>query len=650
MEEVDEGLYDDDDVLAPPMTEQRDAPQQYDTARSNHTSHHHDDRHNGDDADGSHDLTAATNGDSGGSRDDPGDARGHSPDPTRSPTRRPSSSPRRHDSAHYPASPPRADDSPRGSDASPSSRRDPPSLSVRVLSSSAIASVPLNNPDGLDDSSLLFLRLRKVSFSATAAEVLAHVHPLVPVTLYCHPGPYGRATGEWYMAFAAGTHVSDMMAVDARTLHDRHVEAYESSKAEERYAYRRSRREEGRKERADSEVIRLQGLPFYVRELAVERWLTAGGISVVEGGIHMLGDVNGRPNGTCLVEVPSEEDVEAALKLHRRGFGNRFIEVCPQTPQEFADAVSAEPSAAKKTTQPRVMRRPPGSTPPPTVRSASIPSYATASTVLYAASAPLPLPPVALPPPLPRPPAVSYSLSSTSGGRVSVAEVYDCLKMDDIPSDATDEELSLFFSAVRVVPVRLHRKLRGDTAYIEFSSEAEAEMAYGLRRELLRGRRIMLSPLSYDDVAYIVGLPPRIKASRSGSGSSRWDVKAAVREREPYSPPRGSRDSERYVRSPRGRYSDGGAGPTSRDRGRSPARYDDDAEQRSSRGASRADYAARTAYAAADYYVAPASVPVASSTAFRDAGRASEGYWEGSRDSYGGGASGSSGGRSTRWS
>jgi len=184
-------------------------------------------------------------------------------------------------------------------------------------------------------------------------------------------------------------------------------------------------------------------------------------------------------------------------------------------------------------------------------------------------------------------PAVSTSaalpvLSSLPAPINPSPDALDCLRVGDIPSEVTNEELARFFSMVGVVPLRLHRTVMGDTAYLEFASEADAEKAFALRKETLRHRRLEFTPTTYEKVQRVLRhSPPRESTRKTSSRVDRSRSRSPVRSRS-----KEQRDRERssrvvvvrrdFDRGSRGSAtSRGGYSPRSRSRSRSPVRTRD---------------------------------------------------------------------------
>ena len=201
-------------------------------------------------------------------------------------------------------------------------------------------SMPTNNPERVDDSSLSFLRLRNVTYSTSIETLLTVLQPHRPVTHYAHPSVDGRKTGEHFFSFSSPASASALLSLHRTRVNERPMEVYLSSKREERCAFRRSLGHDQARVRADSRVVLIRGVPFTFREDRVEEWLTSGGVRALEGGLHMPDDDKGRFCGDLLVELEDEQQVEAALSLSRSNMDNRTVEVLRVAEDEVLDRLS----------------------------------------------------------------------------------------------------------------------------------------------------------------------------------------------------------------------------------------------------------------------------------------------------------------------
>jgi len=103
------------------------------------------------------------------------------------------------------------------------------------------------------------------------------------------------------------------------------------------------------------------------------------------------------------------------------------------------------------------------------------------------------------------------SFGGGGGGSRGGVEVENsmCIRMQGIPFNSTEGDLTRFFQDAGVTPVRIHRKQNGGEAYVEFSSIGDARQATTLDKQNIGRRYIELFRVSYQEMAEIVGLPPQ---------------------------------------------------------------------------------------------------------------------------------------------
>jgi len=103
-----------------------------------------------------------------------------------------------------------------------------------------------------------------------------------------------------------------------------------------------------------------------------------------------------------------------------------------------------------------------------------------------------------------------------------------CLKMRGLPFQATEQMITEFFKKANVTPIRIHRKNNGGEGFVEFTTQQEQQSAASLHKEHMGRRYIELFPVSYEDVAKIVGLPldPYAEAGYQG-GPAGYDYAAS---------------------------------------------------------------------------------------------------------------------------
>ncbi len=85
----------------------------------------------------------------------------------------------------------------------------------------------------------------------------------------------------------------------------------------------------------------------------------------------------------------------------------------------------------------------------------------------------------------------------------------ECVEMKGIPFSASDTDVKNFFEVAYCSPVRIHRRVNGGEAYVEFQSKQEAAKAMTRNKACIGRRYIDLTSVLYEDMARTVGLPMR---------------------------------------------------------------------------------------------------------------------------------------------
>lgn len=83
---------------------------------------------------------------------------------------------------------------------------------------------------------------------------------------------------------------------------------------------------------ADDGVVRLRGLPFSSTEADISEFFS--GLDIVENGVTIITDRQGRNSGEAFVQFSSPEDAVNALQRDRDVMGHRYIEVFPSRSEE----------------------------------------------------------------------------------------------------------------------------------------------------------------------------------------------------------------------------------------------------------------------------------------------------------------------------
>jgi RNA recognition motif-containing protein len=276
----------------------------------------------------------------------------------------------------------------------------------------------------------------------------------------------GRATGEAYVQFETAEDCAEALKKDREKISWRYIEVFQATEEEREKARLRSKpagQWNGPVSQASS-VIRLRGLPFSATDEQIRSFFEP--LEIV--GVHILMDHLGRPSGEGFVEFPSEELQRRAMSEYNKKYmASRYLEIFRSDVGEL----SAMMSRGWRPPAPRGRERNERRGPPPRER-----DY------------------------YPPPRRSRYPPSNV--------ESTTCVRMQGIPFEATEPDITKFFQEANVTPLRIHRQEQGGEAYVEFNSPQDVTQAMTRQKANLGRRYIELFRVSYDEMADIVGLPP----------------------------------------------------------------------------------------------------------------------------------------------
>jgi hypothetical protein len=286
----------------------------------------------------------------------------------------------------------------------------------------------------------------------------------------------GRATGEAYVQFETAEDCVEAIKRDHQHISWRYIEVYQATEDERERARARSKPAGSWSGPISQQsfVVRVRGLPFSATEDQIRNFF--GELEVV--GVHILMDHLGRPSGEGFVEFPSEELQRRAMtEYNKKYMASRYLEIFRSDTGELTTMMQR----GLKPQPPFPTRR--GD--PRDVRDREMRGFRGREREYE--------PPRRGPPRGPPP-----SLESTT-----------CVRMQGIPFESSEADITRFFQEAGVTPLRIHRQEQGGEAYVEFGSPQDARQAMTRHKANLGRRYIELFRVSYDEMADIVGLPPR---------------------------------------------------------------------------------------------------------------------------------------------
>jgi len=90
--------------------------------------------------------------------------------------------------------------------------------------------------------------------------------------------------------------------------------------------------------------VKLRGMPWSATKDDIADFLERCNIVGGHRGIILMTDDRGRPSGDAYVEVETSDDVDMALKMHKRDMGSRYVEVFEANPLDVDKAKGREDS------------------------------------------------------------------------------------------------------------------------------------------------------------------------------------------------------------------------------------------------------------------------------------------------------------------
>ncbi|XP_075903262.1 G-rich sequence factor 1 isoform X2 [Nelusetta ayraudi] len=107
---------------------------------------------------------------------------------------------------------------------------------------------------------------------------------------------------------------------------------------------------------ADDGVVRLRGLPFSSTEADIIEFFS--GLDIVENGVTIITDRQGRNSGDAFVQFSSPEAATKALQRDRDVMGHRYIEVFPSRSDEVHSRRTRSSGSLQSSDQPAPRRTP----------------------------------------------------------------------------------------------------------------------------------------------------------------------------------------------------------------------------------------------------------------------------------------------------
>lgn len=185
----------------------------------------------------------------------------------------------------------------------------------------------------LQNKEVYIIQVRGLPWSCTAQDLLQFFSEcrirdgLKGIHLTTNPVS-GRPSGQAFIEVEHEDDVSKALEKHRQYLGPRYVEVFEVTNADAEAILRNA------VGGASSDyVVRLRGLPFSSSEEDITNFFS--GLDIVQNGITIVIDHQGRNSGHAFVEFTSQEAFEEALRRDRELIGHRYIEVFPSQKNEI---------------------------------------------------------------------------------------------------------------------------------------------------------------------------------------------------------------------------------------------------------------------------------------------------------------------------
>jgi len=292
------------------------------------------------------------------------------------------------------------------------------------------------------------LRMRGLPWRTTQKQIREFFEGIKLARVQILNTPDGRPSGDGLVEFENEEDMKQGMLKDKENIGERYIDVIKTTGEEMDRAM--GIVDPNKIMNMKNKVVRMKGLPWSATEQDVLYFFMEGEVKPAK--VHIITDVaTGRATGMAFAEFEREEEMIAAIKLHKKEMGNRYIEIYRGYMSDLKAALG-------------------------------LPSDETC--------------------------LIENLLEKGEGGYGDV-----CIRMRGLPWNTTDKEIVEFFKEVDISPVRIHLKADGSEGIVEFRS-ADVSKALTRHKAYIRERYVELYRVGWDEVASIVGLPGRVPFPR----------------------------------------------------------------------------------------------------------------------------------------
>ncbi|KAI6660003.1 Heterogeneous nuclear ribonucleoprotein H [Oopsacas minuta] len=181
--------------------------------------------------------------------------------------------------------------------------------------------------DDLPDDYII--RCRGLPYSATPEDLKKFFSACNITSVFLTQTQDGRPTGEAFLELEDEDSYNSGLKMNKEHIGKRYIEVFESDRLEMDYQIKKSTQGST----AADGVIRMRGLPFNCSRGDIAEFFKD--FQLVEDGILLVLQHDGRASGEGYVQLESVHNVEEALKLNNGHIGHRYVELFPSTLDEM---------------------------------------------------------------------------------------------------------------------------------------------------------------------------------------------------------------------------------------------------------------------------------------------------------------------------
>lgn len=186
---------------------------------------------------------------------------------------------------------------------------------------------------GLPKTEVYIIQVKGLSWSCTAHDLLSffsecRIRDGLKGIHFIIDRLTGRPSGQAFIEVEHEDDVSKALEKHRQYLGPRYVEVYEVTNNDAEAILKSA------VDSASSDcIVRLRGLPYSSTETDIAQFFS--GLDIVQNGITIVTDHQGRNSGQAYVEFSSQEAFEEALSKDRKLIGKRYIEVFPSKKEDI---------------------------------------------------------------------------------------------------------------------------------------------------------------------------------------------------------------------------------------------------------------------------------------------------------------------------